>query len=237
MNKTLSVITILCSVLIFTSPVKVIAQDQTVSDSTKSVTEKKDSIMSYEDVAFILKMFDGDQPKDVILKAEVLINTAKSTEEKISLADDVYDYYRNSPIMGYDEVAIYFADNYFLNGNLKHPDENKLTEMKLFSEFNKRSLIGMKGEDLTLQDPAGRNISILNGNQDYTILYFYDDQCPNCIRFTPELCQFLMRKSDIKYSVYFIYTQAGSVPISNSNRQFLRSRCSIVSSICGRCAI
>lgn len=177
-----------------------------IPDSTEN---SAGGTMSYDDIAFILRTFDGGQPKDVILKAEILINTSKTEKEKIFTADAIYDYYRNSKIMGYDEIAIYFADNYFLNNRFKHPDGDKLLEMKLFSEFNRRSLIGMKGEELILQDPSGRNISTSNGNQDYTILYFYDDQCPNCISVTPALLQFLMRKSDVKYSVYFIYTQDG----------------------------
>ena len=120
----------------------------------------------------------------------------------------MYNYYRNSKIMGYDEVAVYIADTYFINGGYTVPDEEKMLEMKLFAESNRRSLIGMQAPELTLQDPSGTMVDIRPGDQDYTVLYFYDDECPGCIRTTPALMQYMIRSSaGINFSVYMIYTQ------------------------------
>ena len=168
----------------------------------------QDQGLTQEDINMVMKVFDGQQPSDIISRADAFIRTGKSPEETARIAYYMYNYYRNSKIMGYDEVAVYIADTYFINGGYTVPDEEKMLEMKLFAESNRRSLIGMQAPELTLQDPSGTMVDIRPGDQDYTVLYFYDDECPGCIRTTPALMQYMIRSSaGINFSVYMIYTQ------------------------------
>lgn len=167
-------------------------------------------MMDQEDINLVMGVFDGQQPSEIISRADAFILTGKSDEERSRIAWYIYNYYRNSRIMGYDEIAVYIADNYFLNGRCSAPDEDALLGMKLFAETNRQSLIGMRAPGLTLKDPSGEEVSISPGNQDYTVLYFYDDECPGCIRTTPALMQYLMRRTaGINFEVYMIYTQDG----------------------------
>ena len=164
--------------------------------------------LTQEDINMVMSVFDGQQPSDIISRADAFIRTGKSPEETARIAYYMYNYYRNSKIMGYDEVAVYIADTYFINGRYTLPDEEKMLEMRLFAEANRHSLIGMQAPELTMQDPAGAMVDILPGDQDYTVLYFYDDECASCIRTTPALMQYMMRSSTgINFSVYMIYTQ------------------------------
>ncbi len=166
------------------------------------------SEFSYNDVAMILKIFDGGKTHEVISKADQFIRFGKTEEEIANTAFHAYKYYRQSRIMGYDEIAIFIADNYFLNGKYQLKDDSDFLEMKLFADFNRKSLIGLKAPEIVLQDQAGNNVSILNGNQDYSILYFYDDDCPSCRKTTPALMQYLLRSDqNIHFTVYLIYTQ------------------------------
>ena len=168
----------------------------------------QDQGLTQEDINMVMKVFDGQQPSDIISRADAFIRTGKSPEETARIAYYMYNYYRNSKIMGYDEVAVYIADTYFINGGYTIQDEEKILEMKLFAESNRRSLIGMQAPELTLQDPSGTMVDIRPGDQDYTVLYFYDDECPGCIRTTPALMQYMIRSSaGINFSVYMIYTQ------------------------------
>ncbi len=164
---------------------------------------------SYNDVAMILQLFDGGLTHEVIAKADQFIRFGKTEQEISNTAFHAYKYYRNSRIMGYDEVAIYIADNYFLNGAYTLVDAGALAEMKLFAGFNRSSLIGLPAPAITMQDPAGNEISILGNGHDYCILYFYDDDCPSCRKTTPALMQYLL-KSDphLNFTVYLIYTQS-----------------------------
>ena len=163
--------------------------------------------LTKEDVNLVLAVFDGKQPSEIINKAEILISSGKDDTEKGIIAYYIYDYYRNSKYMGYDEIAIYFADNYILNNKYPLPEDVDSYGIKLFAEFNRNSLVGMPAQELVMQDPSGANISILNGNQDYTVLYFYEDECPSCARTTPGLMQYLSRVKGVNFSVYMVYTK------------------------------
>ncbi len=176
--------------------------------------EQQDTVIgaewTYEDVAMVLKMFDGEQVYNVIGKVDHFINLGKSDAERASTAYHAYKFYRASRIMGYDEIAIYLADNYFLNNRYPLQDAGERLEMKLFAECNRLSLIGLQAPMIILQDPAGNDVVIPSqeGQQDYTVLYFYDDDCATCRRTTPALMQYLANSDpNINFTVYLIYTQ------------------------------
>ena len=166
------------------------------------------SEMTQEDINLVMSVFDGQQPSDIISRADAFISTGKTPEERARLAYYIYRYYRESKIMGYDEIAVYVADAYFIKSGYTLPDTDAVMEMKLFAQTNRLSLIGMRAPGLTLEDPAGNKVELANGNQDYTVLYFYDDECASCIRTTPALMQYLIRNTEgLNFTVYMIYTQ------------------------------
>lgn len=180
------------------------------SAQTDTLSTASDEGMTQEDINLVMRVFDGQQPYEIIGRADAFIQTGKTDEERASLAYYIYRYYRESKIMGYDEIAVYIADTYFINGKYSLQDGNALMEMKLFAGTNRQSLIGMQAPELTLQDPAGSNVSATErGDQDYTVLYFYDDECASCIRTTPALMQYLIRStSGLNFKVYMIFTQS-----------------------------
>ncbi len=163
----------------------------------------------YDDVALVLEMFDGEPVYNVIRKVDQFISFGKSATERASTAFHSYKYYRASRIMGYDEIAIYIADNYFLNGRYQFKEQSDKLEMKLFAEYNRRSLIGLNAPQIILQDPAGSDFVIPSDDlQDYSILYFYDDDCASCRKTTPALMQYLANSDrNINFTVYLIYTR------------------------------
>ena len=189
----------ICLTLCAVTDMYAAAQTDTLSGGTS---------MTQEDINMVMSVFDGLQPYEIIGKADGFIMTGKSDEEIAQIAYYIYRYYRDSRIMGYDEIAIYVADNYFLNGRYRLADEDARLEMRLFADANRRSLIGMDATVLTMQDPAGNEVMFPEGDQDYSILYFYDDECPGCQRMTPTLMQYLFQcDRNINFTVYMVYTQ------------------------------
>lgn len=163
--------------------------------------------LSESDVEMVLQMFDGQQPSFIIPKVDILIQGGTNAENICSTAYMAYQYYRSSKIMGYDEIAIYIADNYFLNRKCNLHDKQYF-EMKLFAESNRYSLIGMKAPKLELDDPAGNIIPVGNDNSDYKVLYFYDDECPACKKTTVPLLQCMIQYGkQHNITLYMIYTQ------------------------------
>ena len=184
------------------------ASAQTAVETPAADTAAAGKGLSQEDINLVMSVFDGQQPYEIISRADAFIHTGKTPEETARIAWYIYNYYRSSNIMGYDEIAIYIADSYFLNKRYTLPDESAMMEMRLFAETNRNSLIGMKAPSLTLQDPAGTEIRIPDGDQDYSVLYFYDDECPGCVRTTPALMQYMIRNSaGINFTIYRVYTQ------------------------------
>lgn len=184
------------------------ASAQTAVETPAADTAAAGKGLSQEDINLVMSVFDGQQPYEIISRADAFINTGKTPEETARIAWYIYNYYRSSNIMGYDEIAIYIAYSYFLNKRYTLPDESAMMEMRLFAETNRNSLIGMKAPSLTLQDPAGTEIRIPDGDQDYSVLYFYDDECPGCVRTTPALMQYMIRNSaGINFTIYMVYTQ------------------------------
>lgn len=207
MNKTHTTILIIAAMLLTSVTAAAIGKSAAqVPDTLSRTIQDKD--MTQEDINLVMGVFDGQQPSFIIPRADAFIQTGKSDEEMARIAWFIYNYYRQSKIMGYDEIAIYIADSYFLNGRYNLPDEDAELEMKLFAEANRSSIIGLQAPAMTLQDPAGTEVTVPEGDQDYTVLYFYDDECPGCIRTTPSLMQYMLRNtSGLNFKVYMIYTQ------------------------------
>lgn len=177
-----------------------------MSASSERDTLGSGDIMEYEDMKLILSVFDGSDISEVINKVDLIVKTGKTPEEIARMALYAYDYYMESLIMGYDEVAIYVANNYFLNGAYKLPPQRDMTQMKLYCEFNRSSLLGMQAPEFQMQDIFGNTHSLYDDNQeDYTVLYFYDDQCPTCRKSTLGIMQYMTRVSGINFSLYMIY--------------------------------
>jgi len=168
----------------------------------------KHTSMTTEDVSLILGTLNGSLVKDIIPRVDMLINTARSEEQKIFLVEAVYDYYHASKIMGYDEVAVYVADAYILNGRVKLSDQDKYMMIKLYADANRNSLIGMSAPELNLPDINGQEISFRNCRGDYKLLLFYEDDCPVCKRQIPKLMEYLKTYSGKKLTFYRVYTQA-----------------------------
>lgn len=176
------------------------AQEAPVQDSTSSSMDK-------ETVQLIMKMFDGQEISMIKVKADQLISSGKDSAEQALIASYIFDYYQSSKYMGYEEVALYIADNYFLNDKLVWPQEDGLLMVKMFAEFNRQSMIGMKAPELLLPDTLGREISLRQCDTRYKIVLFYDDQCNTCNYYTPFLMKFLKDYSYGTVTLYRVYTQ------------------------------
>ena len=88
-----------------------LAQEVPAQDTTASQMDK-------ETVHLIMKMFDGQEISLIKSKADQLIASGTDPQEQALIASYIFDYYQQSKYMGYEEIALYIADNYFLNKKL-----------------------------------------------------------------------------------------------------------------------
>lgn len=128
-----------------------------------------------------------------------------SNELKSAVALEIYDIYKNSEVMGAESEAIYVANNYILNKKIAVPDSS-FYEIQYYTKLNENTLLGMKAPALELKDTSGVMKSIGNTAGEYTIIYFYSDDCAYCKIETPKLIDFLNKYTDTPLNVFAVYT-------------------------------
>lgn len=170
-----------------------------------------------KDIESFFKAIELNPPDTIIRYTDRLIGhtDAGTTPEGKSadrlqarIAASGFDYFYNSRIMGQEAVAVHIAEHYFLNGKLDWPDEEGLFLMNSFVQLNKHSLTGMDAPELNLIDTSGNRVSLRDMPGEYTILYFYTDNCASCKIETPKLVDFVNEYKDGVLNVYTVYTQS-----------------------------
>ena len=125
---------------------------------------------------------------------------------KPKVAGYLFNHFSESSIMGQEEVAIYVAENYFLNGKLKWSGSGGTLPLSIYVEFNKNSLIGMSAPELNLRDVYGNEILLSSIDNNYTLIYFFNDECSVCKTMLPKLRKVLESKKHLGITVYAVYT-------------------------------
>ncbi|MCI2082231.1 MAG: redoxin domain-containing protein [Bacteroidales bacterium] len=174
----------------------------------------------YKGVGNYLRSLDGNEVPTIEAKVDRLVGACMDSTEAAKTAAFCYDYYLRSPIMGYESVALYIADNYFLNGKYEWPAAGGLVMLKLFAEFNRNSMIGCRAPVLKVFDINGKMLDMPDGKSVYKAAYFYDTGCSECKIQTPLLIKYLKSYSGIPLVFYAFYTQADSLSWKKAAAEF-----------------
>ena len=144
----------------------------------------------------------------ICVQIDRLIATGHDTEQQTQLAGIAFDYYSNAPIMGQEAVAVYVADNYFLNKKLPWSDPETYPLLYTFAEFNRSSLIGCDAPELVMDscDPLQDRISLRNDGGHYKLVYFYDPQCATCREYSKAIAELARTYRGGRLSLFTINT-------------------------------
>lgn len=132
-----------------------------------------------------------------ILSAQ--INSARK-KRRSEYAIRAYDWFKDAPVMGKEEIAVWLAKEYFIEDKPEESkkaklkcDSNKLFEMRAFVLMNEQSLVGMQAPGFVMQDTSGvsQDIESLIYQGEYTILFFYSTDCIKCRMATAKLVDFV----------------------------------------------
>ena len=137
-------------------------------------------------------------------ECDFLIESCQDSLVRQHVALKIYDHYLRSHIMGDDAVAVHVADKWFLSGKVAMATEEDLLNAKVFTEFNRSSLIGADAPALTLFGPEGEEVK-LPASGAYNVLYFYDTGCTTCKLETTRLKR-MVQEAEYDVNVYAIYT-------------------------------
>ena len=171
-------------------------------------TVRFDTATAKAKVEQYLRLIQYSHTDTILAKVDNLIQAGDNEQTKSFMAYTAYNFFYNSPLMGQEGIAVKIAQKWFLSDKLPWPNEEGKFMLKAFVEFNKHSLIGMEAPQLELQDSSGRKISLNSLQAEYTILYFYTDQCSTCKEQTPQLVDFVNSYNDGVLAVYAVYADS-----------------------------
>lgn len=152
-----------------------------------------------------LRLLQYNHNDTIIKYVDSLIGSGGNRELQNRLGYSTYNFFYNSDIMGQEGIAVHVAQNWFLNNRLDWPNAEGKFMLRTFVEFNRHSLIGMDAPELELTDTLENKISLHSLDAEYTIVYFYTDDCASCRKETPELVDFVNGYEDGVLAVYAVY--------------------------------
>lgn len=120
-----------------------------------------------------------ESPEAKCSEFDALIGSCTDSATRSHVAVNVFDHYREAPVMGDEEVAIHIYDNWFANGKCKMAGEFTLLDAQLFADFNRATLLGKDAPVVKLYKPCGAAAEIPAKGR-CAILFFYDTACAKC---------------------------------------------------------
>ncbi len=144
----------------------------------------------------------------VIAGVERIIEAAPAATRPY-LAAEAFHYFEKPSVMGQENVAYHIANEYFNGEEAVYPYEGLDFQIRTFIMLNGKSLIGMEASELQMQDTSSSAVSLkeLVDQGEYTILYFYTDDCITCRIETPKLVDFVNNYKYGVINVFAVYTQ------------------------------
>ena len=143
-----------------------------------------------------------------IQECDFLIESSTDSLVRQYVALDIYSHYIASPVMGAENVAVHLYDKWFQSGKVRMKSNEDLMAAQVHAEFNRRSLIGRKAQEIIMESIDGTVVN-LYGETDssgvFRVLYFYDTDCLKCMVETLLLKNLFSVKS-YPVEVYAIYT-------------------------------
>lgn len=149
--------------------------------------------------------------KEAVRSIDQLIDNECFTSDsiKVALAKLCFVHFKNSNIMSSSALAVYIAENYFLNKRMPLQKED-FFEVQYYDTINKGTLLGHKAPPLALRDTLSNIHSLSELQGEYTIIYFYSDDCSYCKEETPKLMEFLDSYTHTPLNFYAVYIGSSS---------------------------
>lgn len=156
-------------------------------------------------------------------ECDFLITSANDPATSRHIALWLWDFYKESKLMGDEEVAIYIYDAWFKSGLIEMRSDIDRVMADVFVTFNRSTLLGREAPRIDLYNKRGRAVTIPSGNN-YSILFFYDTECGKC-RMEAKLLPRVLETIDFPCSFYAVCYGSDKAAWKKFRKQFkLHSR-------------
>jgi thiol-disulfide isomerase/thioredoxin len=113
--------------------------------------------------------------------------------------------YETSKIMGFDEIFVHMADNYYATGEAFWADSSVVKSITKRANELRNILIGSFAPNMILLDTAGGFTSLYHVPSEYVIVMFYETDCGHCQKEVEKLKPFT-DTTNLDIQVYAVCT-------------------------------
>ncbi len=106
-----------------------------------------------------------------------------------------------------NEVFVYIAENYYLNGNPHWMDSTAVNTVRKKRDEMKASMIGQIAKNIELQNSNGEYISLYDVPTKYTLLFFWKTGCGHCEDAMEMIRDFYKNNDHSKIEVFAVFTK------------------------------
>lgn len=156
--------------------------------------------------SLLTQFYDTLLPEPVEAKTaefDRLISSCRDSLTRQHVALAVFDHYRESKLMGEEEVAVHIFDRWFADGTIKMTGDMEKFDAQMFADFNRSTLIGMEAPVLTMKDNRNRDVTFPEQGRS-AILFFFDTACSKC-QLEAKVLPEILGKIDFPVNFYSIY--------------------------------
>jgi len=146
------------------------------------------------------------QPDTLICYTDLLLKEDMHPRVRAYCAQYLFTLFFTSEIMGMERVAVHIAREYFINDPALSDDPEMLREMENYVEFNSRCLTGMNAPPLELPDKEGNIRSLYGIRAPYSVVFFFEDNCPACSDELLKLVKFSQKTENKDIIIFAVYT-------------------------------
>lgn len=147
-------------------------------------------------------------PDTVIKESKMVLDLASANDEVFQYTlQTLFNKYNNSNIMGMDKAFVFFAENYYLNGQAEWADTTWLAKVEDRVREIKPNLVGNSAHDLKLIQDDGNMITLSTLHSTYTVLFFFEPNCGHCKKAIGKLLELDDLLVENNAEVVAIYTQ------------------------------
>ena len=141
-----------------------------------------------------------------IAESDFMLESCTDSLIRQYVAVRIYDHFLGSKVMGDEAVAVHMVDDWFIPGKVAMFSDIDLLNARVYAEFHRNSLIGMKAPELALRGLDGSAVTAPAAGA-VSVLFFYDTTCSKCKLELLKLREFLPGL-EVPLEFYAVYTGA-----------------------------
>lgn len=151
-----------------------------------------------------LETLDRLSLHEACTESDFIIGSVADSLLRDRIAVKVYRHFRQSKVMGSENVAVYVFDKWFAPFRTMFPDLDEFEQAQLYAYVNRNSLIGCRAQVLKFPDAQGDSLKVPRRHRQ-SIVYFYSASCPKCLLLSRDMKK-LLDSGRHRVDVYAIYT-------------------------------